>query len=184
MGGADLELHRQLREGDVAELVGEAPHQRLGGVEVGAAGHRAADGAQRLGAEQVATAGRRGAPPEVEQPVDDGGLGVLGDQRAVHRADAGAEHQVGPHAALEQRPEHADLDRPEHTAPAEDERGGHGRQTAGEVSVRSGVSARTLAATTRSTQKMISGTRPATSMSSVKPSDQRARRASSTATTT
>ena len=53
-------------------------------------------------------------------------VGLAGDQRAVERADAGAEHQVGDDAALEQRAQHADLDRAEDAAAAEHERGRHG----------------------------------------------------------
>ena len=88
------------------------------------------------------------------------GVGVARDHRAVERADAGAEHQVGGDAALEERPQHPDLDRTEDAAAAEHERSRHGVAPAPAVAS-SGCSARKRRATRRSTQKISSGIRPA-----------------------
>ena len=63
---------------------------------------------------------RRG--PEPDQPVGHRLGRVGGDQRAVDRADRGAEHQVGPDAGPEQGAQHAHLDRAEHSPAAEHER--------------------------------------------------------------
>ena len=85
--------------------------------------------------------------------------------------------------ALEQRPQHADLDRAEHAAAAEHERGRH-VATVALVAASSGFSAATCWATTCSTQKISSGTRPATSIEHVNPIVQPALRDSRNATTT
>ena len=68
--------------------------QRPGGVDVGAGGDRAAHRAQRPVAVHL-PAVLAGAAPQVGEPLDDRRARVPGDHRAVERADAGAEDQVG-----------------------------------------------------------------------------------------
>ena len=46
-------------------------------------------------------------------------VGVRGDERAVDRPDGGADNDVGPHAGLGQRAQHAHLVRTEQPAAAE-----------------------------------------------------------------
>ncbi len=64
----------------------------------------------------VHVAGLAGLAPQLDEPVDDRRRRVAGHHRAVQRPHAGAEHQVGDDAPLEQRLEHPDLDRPQHPA--------------------------------------------------------------------
>ena len=73
---------------------------------------------QRLAVDGV----RLGRRPRVQQRVDDGGRRVGGDEGAVDRADRGAGDDVGADAGLEQRLDHADLDRAADAAAAEHER--------------------------------------------------------------
>ena len=124
-GRAALERHRELLEGQVAELLGEPVPQRLGRVQVGAGPDGPGDLAERAVAVHLAVAHR--ALPQADQPVDHAGAGVGGHQGAVQRADRGAQDQVRADAGLEERPEHADLDRAEQAATAQDE----GRGAAG-----------------------------------------------------
>ena len=58
------------------------------------------------------------------QGVDDGGRRIGGDERAVDRADGGAGDDIGADAGLEERLDHADLDRAANAAAAEHERDG------------------------------------------------------------
>ena len=98
--------------------------QRLGREDVGAGGDRPAHRAQRPVAVHL-PAVLAGAAPQLGEPLDHGERRVPGDQGAVERADAGAEDEVGGDAALEERAQHADLDRAEGAPAAEDERGRH-----------------------------------------------------------
>ena len=125
--GAHLEPDRQLLEGEVAELVDQRLLERRRGPEVGARRDGPTYGAQRAVAVHLGAG--RGAAPQLDQLGDDRGVRVAGDHGAVERADAGAEHQVGDDVALEERPQHADLDRAEDAAAAEHEGGGHGAVT-------------------------------------------------------
>ena len=61
--------------------------------------------------------------PQRGEPLDRGRGRVAGEHRAVDRADAGADDEVGGDAGGQQRLEHADLVRAEDTAAAEHERG-------------------------------------------------------------
>src|SRR5680860_153609 len=120
-GGAALELNGELGEGQVAEVLFEAVTQWLGRVQV----RPRPDGARHLvprslAVDLVALADRA---PHVQQSVDDRGGGVARDYEAVDGAYGGAEDEVRFQVALEERPEHADLDRPEQSATAEHERG-------------------------------------------------------------
>ena len=133
--------HRELGEGEVAELLLEPVAQRLRGVQVGARAHGAGDLAPGAVAVDLVALAHRA--PQVEQPVDDRRGRVAGDHQPVQRAHRGAQDEVGPDAALEQRAEHADLDGPEQPATAEDEGGAleliaqRGRR-AGRVTARGG----------------------------------------------
>lgn len=60
---------------------------------------------------------------EVGKPV---GVRATCIRRAVDRADAGAQHQVGDDSGFEQGTQRADLGGPEHSAAAENERGARG----------------------------------------------------------
>ncbi len=131
---------------------------------MGAGGDGAPDGAQRAVAVDLTTPRR--AHPELGEPLDHRDVGPAGDHRAVEGADAGAEHQVGDDAALEERAQHADLDGAEDAAATEDERGGQAS---------SGCSARTRCTTRCSTKNISSGTSPAISMRRVNCGVQRAR---------
>ena len=115
--------------------------------------------------------------PQLGQPVDDGEVRVAGDQRAVERPDAGAEHQVGRDAALQERPQHPDLDRAEDAPAPEHERGGHGH------AVHTACSARTRRVARRSAQNDSTGTVPQTRVTNVKGRSQRALRESRNAVT-
>ena len=61
--------------------------------------------------------------PHRGEPVGTLRAGVGGDERAVERADAGAEHEVGPDAVLGERPQHPHLGGAEHAAAPQDVRG-------------------------------------------------------------
>ena len=88
---------------------------------------------------------------------------VAGHHQAVEGADRRAEDEVGHDVVLEERAEHADLDRPQQPAPAEHE--GGARSPIGQAGTRSGCSRRTLELTLRSTQKIKIGSSPASSTS-------------------
>ncbi len=141
--------------------------------------HRSAHRPQRVVAIDLLAA-LADALPELDQPVDDRRVRLSGDQRAVERTDAGAEHEVRGEVALEECLEHADLDGAEHATATEDERGRH----VVDGSSSSAFSVVTFWVTTRSTQKISSGMRPAASTTAVKVHDQSARRESRKATTT
>ena len=98
--------------------------QRLGGVDVGAGGHGAADRAQRPVAVHRRVALRAVAAHSSVSRSTTATSGSARDHRAVERADAGAEHEVRDDAALEEGAQHADLDGAEHAAAAEHEGGG------------------------------------------------------------
>ena len=93
--------------------------ERLDGVQVGAGPHQPDGPAPERLAERVA---QRLALPQLGQPVRRTGR-VSRHERAVDRADRGAHDQIGPHARLLERAEHADLVRAEQAAAAEHERG-------------------------------------------------------------
>ena len=98
-----------------------------------------------------------------------GSARVAGHHRAVEGADAGAEHQVGGDAALEERPEHADLDGTEDAAAAQDERGRHDRAPltcSSQLGCSSGCSARIRCVARCSAQKDRNGTVPQTRVTS------------------
>ena len=111
---------------------------------------------------------RRRRCPQLGEPLDDGERRVAGDQRAVEGADAGAEDEVGGDAALEERPQHADLDRAEDAAAAEHERGGH-RVDRPQCRTRRARGARRAPGVVArcSTQKISSGTSAGSSVTSV-----------------
>jgi hypothetical protein len=125
-GRAHLEPDRQLLERQVAELVLEGLLQRLRRPQVGAGADRATHGAQRAVAVHLG-AGACGGAPHLGELLDHRELGLAGDEGTVQGADAGAEDQLGPDVALEQRSEHPDLDRAEDAAAAKHERSRHAR---------------------------------------------------------
>ena len=106
---------------------------------------------------------RADVEPQLGQPVDDAEVRVARHHRAVERTDAGAEHQVGGDAALEERPQHADLDRAEDAAAARARTRSSRALSSGRGS--SGCSSRSRWATRRSTQKTAPGQCPQTSTS-------------------
>ena len=122
-GGAHLEGDGQVLEAHVAELLDQPLAHRRGRVDVRARGDGSPDRAQRTVAEHLAAGGD--GLPQVGEPLDDGRRRVASHHRAVEGADGGAQHQVGRDAALEQGLQHAHLDRAQHPAAAEHERGGH-----------------------------------------------------------
>ena len=76
-----------------------------------------------------------GGCPEPRQPLGDAGCRVGGDQDAVHRADRGPYDEVGRDAVLEERLQHAHLDRAEHAPAAEYESDGLGSDRLGGHSI-------------------------------------------------
>ena len=116
-----LELDRQLLEGEVTELLLEPVSHRLVGEDVGAGGDGSSYVLQRL--RRIHLARLPGGRPQPDQPFDDREARIPGDHRPVERTDAGAEHQVWSDVAFEQGLQHAHLDRSEHAATAQHERG-------------------------------------------------------------
>ena len=122
-GRAALERHRQVVEGGPAELRASA---------AGAAAPGSAGGSGGRSGPAAGAASRRrrcaasGDDPELGQAVGDPLVRGGGDGRAVERADRRADDQVGRIPASQQGPGHADLDRAEDAAAAEDEPDGAG----------------------------------------------------------
>jgi hypothetical protein len=112
-------LERQFQVGEVApgQRGGQQPAQRLERVQVRAGPDQVGGPAPQLLAEgqpQFVALPHPGQPPRRTRRVG-------GHERAVDRADRGAHHQVGPHARLGKRAQHADLVRAEQPPAAEHE---------------------------------------------------------------
>ncbi len=118
--GHALEAHREVLDATHGKVVLEEPSQREVAVQGGARARQGGDTSQDGAGEDAA---RGHLAPQLGQVGDTGGVGTGRDRRAVDGADGGADDDVGPHTALEQRAQHADLGGPEEAAATEDEGG-------------------------------------------------------------
>ena len=119
-GGAALERHRQVLDAPVVELRDQRPAQRFRGVHGGAGARQLAQPGDGAGGEDLGGVRRA---PQALQTVGDLSRRAGGEHRAVDRADAGADDEIGADARVEKRAQHADLHRAEHSPAAEHDGG-------------------------------------------------------------
>jgi hypothetical protein len=118
-GGAALERHRQVVDPLATELRGEGATQGFRGVRCGAGARELPQSGESAGGEDLGGVRRA---PQCFQTIGDLRRRAGREDRAVDRPHAGADHEIGADARVEERAEHADLHGTEHSPAAEDHR--------------------------------------------------------------